>query len=68
MERGIRILKFKKVWLVESVILGFWNPEYSTGNPESKFPDKQFGIQSAWNPDCHGFLYMGRTVRDLYVS
>ena len=66
MEKGIRIPKFKKVWLVESGIWGVLESgiqhrksriplRIGIRNPSS--PDKQF--QSSWNQDCLGFLYMG---------
>ena len=32
---GLQILGSEKVLLVQSEILGIWNPEYSSRNPES---------------------------------
>ena len=51
--KGIRIPESGKFWLLESGILGFWNPEYSSRNSEShnrlesriQVPMTQTGIQ-----------------------
>ena len=52
--KGLRIPRSEKILLVQSEILGIWNPEYNSRNPESHY--LTIGIRNPsftdkdWNP------------------